>query len=71
MTSEDLRLVVENALGTVPFAPPVSVGYCGALHKAIKVATPDAKVDVFHRHRDLVVEVWLGTAHHRLVVPLA
>lgn len=70
MTVAELRVAVESVLGTVPFSPPVSIAYCQSVVDALHTAVPGAKVEAYHRIKDLVVEARLGKAEYKLVVPL-
>lgn len=69
MTYADLHQHVEAVLGEVDFEPPVSVAYCQAVYNALKAQVPDAKVDAYHRHTEVVVEARLGAVRVSVVVP--
>lgn len=65
-----LREAVEATLGTVPFAPPVDWPYAAAVLKDIRERVPGATGEVYHRIRDLVVDVSCAGAKYCLVVKL-
>lgn len=70
MTHAEIQELVEGALATVPFNPPVDVAYCTAVRDELRKALPKATLEVFHRHREFVVDVRIGAVVCKVTLPL-
>ena len=70
MTTAEIRAVVEDVLGHIPYDPPISLEYCEAVWKELRKRVPKGVVEVFHRHIDLNVLVRLGKAKYEICLPL-
>lgn len=71
MTHAEVRSHVEAVLGSVPFMPPVTVAYCTTVRDELRKRLPDAKLEAYHRIRELVVGARQGAVEFELVVRLA
>lgn len=70
MTHVEARAHVEAVLGMVPFATPVDVAYCVAVRDELRKRVPEAKIEAYHRYREIVVGVRQGGLEFELVVKL-
>lgn len=61
---------IERALGEVPLEPPLSLTYVSAVRTRVLDLLPGAGVEVFHRHREVVVRCFAGGEPAELAVPI-
>jgi hypothetical protein len=70
VTGGELRELIEFAIGSVPYDPPITVDYCGEIRDVLRASLPDASIEVYHRHTELIACVRAGKTRYELVLPL-